>query len=761
LGECLGLRKDSVRLTSSGIVFPFAINQTIRFEGTFARNIRRENHMTRILSIVLAFAASIFHASAQADKNASAPPTLPELAVEAKPIKELNWGGSAPIDGSQVENRGIGTISDLSGIAPNFHVNANSIQSYGDIITMRGIANTQLFGAPGVILYIDGVPAGSATTYSSTLFDVESVEVLRGFQGHRFGKNAPGGVINVKTRRPGDTHRSKLFASYGTFDTQNYRILADGPTSNSSSYYFGLNRSSSDGFADNLNTLGNDATSESLNGRLGFNWVTEGGLEIGLGGTWEEFNLGAQPIVPRANGGNPSFTSFYNRNSALKEISKIELNSQYLSLTGDTNLGRIKSTTSRNSWEINPNVLNLSYVDSQLAELAANRALLSMPELTSTSTIIEERTNWSEELSLTSDSDEDTIWEIGLIFNSRDVDGQANRLIPMAADLNPFNMAGYKLESSDTTYNSSEKTYGIRGKVIKELLNNSFLEAGLRMDFSQKKLNRSKSNSHLLLPAVEPTNLEENFEWASGFLGITHPMSDTFAFTINSSFSAKPGGFSAYLDPGSALSEKFSKEKSWQNELGLNLTPSDTFGINITGFWNEIDDYQVELPVPLSTDYYVANADEVSTKGIEIEAFFKPMEELTLSAAYGLTESEYEKFDSLSTLVGKKVSFVPEHTLSLSLAYENDNGLSGHLGSRTIGKTNYWNNTGTNIADIQDTYTLLDASIGFERNGWGVGVFGTNLTNEEYYSTLVSSLGGSPGVVGSPRVIGLSISKEF
>ena len=122
---------------------------------------------------------------------------------------------------------------------------------------MRGIGNTQLFGDPAVVLYVDGVPAGSAATYSSALFDVESVQVLRGFQGHRFGKNAPGGVINVKTRRPGDIHQSKLLASYGSFNTQNYRILADGPMSNSSSYYFGLNRSSSDGFADNLNALGN------------------------------------------------------------------------------------------------------------------------------------------------------------------------------------------------------------------------------------------------------------------------------------------------------------------------------------------------------------------------------------------------------------------------------------------------------------------------------------------------------------------------
>jgi outer membrane receptor protein involved in Fe transport len=56
---------------------------------------------------------------------------------------------------------------------------------------------------------------------------------------------------------------------------------------------------------------------------------------------------------------------------------------------------------------------------------------------------------------------------------------------------------------------------------------------------------------------------------------------------------------------------------------------------------------------------------------------------------------------------------------------------------------------------------LLNASVSYLYNDWELNVFGTNLTDEEYYSSLVSSLGGVPGVVGSPRVIGLSISKEF
>ena len=196
---------------------------------------------------------------AQESNSNDAKATLPELAVQGSSMGEIDLSRASILSGDTIESRKIASISDLSGLAPTLYVNSNGLQSYGDVITLRGIGNTQLFGDPGVGLYIDGIAQGSTATYSTALFDLESIEVLKGYQGHRFGKNTPGGVINIKSRKAGDTHRSKLIASYATFNTQNYRILADGPTGDNSSYYFGFNRSESDGFADNINSSGNDA----------------------------------------------------------------------------------------------------------------------------------------------------------------------------------------------------------------------------------------------------------------------------------------------------------------------------------------------------------------------------------------------------------------------------------------------------------------------------------------------------------------------
>ena len=94
---------------------------------------------------------------------------------------------------------------------------------------MRGIANTQLFGPAGVQLYVDGIPQADISSYSSTLYDVESIEVLRGPQGHRFGKSVTGGSINIKTKAPSDEQVNRITASYGTFDTQEYNLNSSGP----------------------------------------------------------------------------------------------------------------------------------------------------------------------------------------------------------------------------------------------------------------------------------------------------------------------------------------------------------------------------------------------------------------------------------------------------------------------------------------------------------------------------------------------------
>jgi iron complex outermembrane receptor protein len=286
-------------------------------------------------------------------------------------------------------------------------------------------------------------------------------------------------------------------------------------------------------------------------------------------------------------------------------------------------------------------------------------------------------------------------------------------------------------------------------------------------DNFQKKINRKKDGFDFLPPTFAPVQYTDEFsgkdtiDSISPTLNWERKISEGLTANFRTTYSEKPGGFSAYTRNENQIS--FLEEETLSYEVALLFNPSESWGLNLTAFLNDIENYQFELPDPsnpLSTDYYVDNADEVTAQGIEVEGFLKPSENFTFSAAYGLCDSKYDKFDG-SGLVGKQISFIPEHTLSFSLNYKFDNGLHGQVGTKTIGETHYWKYDGSNPTDKIDSYTLLDANLGYEWNLWELNVFGLNLTDEKYYTSLVNNLPGTPGVAGSPRVIGLSISREF
>ena len=663
--------------------------------------------------------------------------TLDEIAVTGSSIPDLDLSRSSILTQDQVEDRQINNLVDLSGLSPNLHINNNSIQSYGDIITMRGIANTQLFGPAGVQLYVDGIPQADISSYSSTLYDIESIEILRGPQGHKFGKSVTGGAINIKTKAPSDQQINKITASYGTFETQEYNINSSGPLDgNGFSYSVALQRALSDGYINN--TSGNADTSETWHGSLRFLLDRGKGIKIGFGANFETHELGAQPLVLRNQ------ADFYSRSTDFDESTEIDRNQQFLTFENELDEYSFFSITNRNDWSMNPNRVDLD---------TSTVNTLASPE--QTSVIIQDQIEWSQEFRLESEEGSEIDWVLGAFYSDSEIDGDATRSFGVTEQ------TVYKLES---------RNLAIFATLAKDLTENDNLSLGLRYDNFEKKMDRTKDGFNFVFDPVLNTFIptpfsdtdadSNNFDSFSPTLNWERKITEGLTGNLRATYSEKPGGFSAYTVTDSQIT--FLEEETLSYEIGLLFAPTESWGLNLTAYLNDIENYQFELPDlnPLSTDYYVDNADEVTTQGIEIEGYFKPSENFTFSVAYGLCDSEYDKFDG-SGLVGEQVSFIPEHTLALSLNYEFDNGLYGQIGTKTIGDTHYWNYDGSNPTDRIDSYTLLDANLGYDWKDWDFNVFGLNLTDEEYYTSLVNNLPTSPGVAGSPRVIGLSISKEF
>ncbi|MEK9773231.1 MAG: TonB-dependent receptor [Opitutae bacterium] len=655
---------------------------------------------------------------------AQSPDTLNEIAVSGSSIPELDLSRSSILSADQVNDRQIGNLVDLSALSPNLHINNNSIQSYGDIVAIRGIANTQLFGPAGVQLYVDGVPQADVSSYSSTLYDIESIEILRGSQGHKFGKSVSGGAINIKTQKPTEIQVHKISASYGTFDTQKYNINSSGPLDDGFSYSLALQRALSDGYINN--TSGNADTSETWHGSLRFSVDRGSGTKIGFGANFENHELGAQPLVLRDGG------DFYSRATDFEELTEIDRNQLFLTFEHELEDYSFFSMTNRNDWSMNPNRVDL---DMSTATAA-------------TSVIIQDQIEWTQEIRIESQEGSETDWILGAFYADNESEGDATRWF-----LTGF-PAPFDQDRQTTSYLIESENIGLFAWMGKNLTDKDYFSLGLRFDEYDKKMTRNKTSQ---LAAPSNITSTSDFSVFSPSTQWQHTFNQQITGLARITYSEKPGGFSAYTD----TMPTFAEEETLAYEISLLLNPSKSWGLNITAYLNEIENYQFELPDALDpTNYYVANAEEATARGIEIEGYVKPSDNFTFSLAYGLCDSKYDKFDG-SGLVGKQVSFIPKHTLACSINYRFDNGLHGQLGTKTIGDTYYWKHAGDNPTDKIDSYTLLDATLGYDWKDWEFSLFGLNLTDEEYYMSLVNNLPGTPGIAGSPRVIGLSVSKEF
>ena len=104
----------------------------------------------------------------------------------------------------------IDQVDDFFALTPGVTF-ANAQDSGTNFITIRGVSQVRNGEAP-VAVVVDDVLQINSRSFDQALFDLESVEILRGPQGALYGRNATGGAIIITTKGPSDT-----FEGYGQF----------------------------------------------------------------------------------------------------------------------------------------------------------------------------------------------------------------------------------------------------------------------------------------------------------------------------------------------------------------------------------------------------------------------------------------------------------------------------------------------------------------------------------------------------------------
>lgn len=149
------------------------------------------------------------------------------VSAAREPI-ELNALGSSVtvLDRSFLENRQSASLGEILRSVPGLAISrVGGMGSQTQVRTRGGEANHTL-------VFIDGIrvndPAQNAEFNMAHVlnYDIDSVEVIRGPQSALWGSDALAGVINVKTRRPGQGFGGDLFAEGGSDAWQNYGATA-------------------------------------------------------------------------------------------------------------------------------------------------------------------------------------------------------------------------------------------------------------------------------------------------------------------------------------------------------------------------------------------------------------------------------------------------------------------------------------------------------------------------------------------------------
>ena len=624
-------------------------------------------------------------------------------------------------------------LQDLAGLAPNLSSINSDTRGFGDILSMRGSANSLFFGSPSVGLYVDGVPGGSVFTYPSELVNISSVSILSGPQSTLFGRSASAGMIDIKTRRPGAESRQALQLEYGSYESIIIRGLSDGPISDTAAYSASIGYNARDGYIDNVVSGKTVDDRESLSGRLNFFLNPSDDLELRFGIFAESINDGATRLSSLFS---PDPFEVSSNVEGITELDHMQLNFQ---LTKDFDQGELTATTSFQDWELHPNLtdLDLSLFDFGFSKVIQDEELIT------------------QEFRFVSDSNlSSTRWTAGLFFLSSETNGDATRQFPVPAG--GFIPPGF-VQTEQTIFEIERQNIAAYINADTILSDKIVLNTGLRFEENQSSIVRTKiSTNNFNFPGPPEPGVDESQSEtkADGTVGLTIDASDSVDFIVRSSISHKPEGYSGFTS--NPIFTRFNSEKLWSNELGINFRSEENhLSGSLVAFSNDTDDYQYERTVPFSTDFVVINAEEVSSEGIEGKLVFNPRQGLFFDFQAGYTDAQFDKHrDSLGADVsGNSVPFIPEYTVRTGVRFELENGFYGSSSYTAYGKTYYDEQNQAGFA--QSSFGIWDAQLGYRSENFAVSVFGRNLAEEDYYQFINPEIqAGSPG---APQRFGLHL----
>ncbi len=767
--------------------------------------------------------------------NANASDALEGIVVTARrreeQIQDVPLAISV-VNAAALEATGTFNIGKLTQLQPSIQFYSSNPRN--SATTIRGL------GAPfgltndgieqGVGIYIDQVYYARSATATFDFLDVDQIEVLRGPQGTLYGKNTTAGAINVTSRAPSFDFEARGELTAGNYDFLQAKGSISGPLSDTVAVRLGTSVTQRDG------TIYNTRTHRHINEQdnIGFKgqllWKATDDLSITLsadythsdplgfgtvyvrtGSTQRPLNRQYASLAAASNNyAPPSFNPFDRLTDIDAELSA-EQRFGGGSVLAQWNVGpgTLTSVSAYRKWDWGPK---------------NDRDFIGLP-ITTVSQNPSEQRQWTQELRYAAASDRfDYVVGLYGFYQTVDTAGVqeqgplASRWLLSGANANdPSILNGLRSSNEIGLKNTSVAAFG---QFTWHINDDWRLQPGLRVNYDKKEGKyiatvTNATNTPLTaaqLGVLAPQAYEPEFSDTnvSGDLTVSYDITaDVLAYaTYARTF--KSGGINlsglpldganqpitavATVDPETVNHYEVGlKTQLWNRKATLNLA----------GFWTQISDYQATVTNSQANVIrgYLANADEVRVRGIELDFSVRPIDTLNLYLNTAYTDHEYTKFPDAPcppelaggtaasaanppSAPGTPGGFSPPSCnisgqwlpgiskWAFSYGFQYDVPLQGlgpdgaaFLGVDASYRSKFSSNPSRSIYTDVDGYSLAHVRAGIRGfNGWEVYAWARNAFNENYFDYLTTQSGNTGLVIGQPgdpRTYGLTIRASF
>ncbi|MBV7255292.1 TonB-dependent receptor [Pacificimonas sp. WHA3] len=651
----------------------------------------------------------------------------------------------ATISGDELEQRGIGTVSDLQFAVPGMTMREDGPGS--NTIFLRGIVNQYGNGAV-VGQYLDELPM-TLTAFDQLdvrAHDLERVEVLKGPQGTLYGQGSVAGTVRYITKKPVlDAFEGSLAATLSAVDggdigwgfenVMNLPIVED---------KLGLRIASrvegGGGWQDQPAAgIKNGNDQKLVNIRAKALWRATDRLDVEVMYIFHrnkvELGLGYE---------NPDRTVFVAGDPSTVLVPKIQENHiGNLTLTADLGFATLTSAT---SYIDNDHQYPFAYqcgLDTNCDPFEGNDDRFDTGSL------------FTQEVRLATQDSGPLQWTVGFFY----------------ADLKDNLIADYRTfdASSETPFVSiftdrfvseaSSESYALFGDVSYQLTDR--LQVGVGGRYFHDKQKTASTDFFFLVPDL--TEQSGSFEDFSPRGYVKYDISDTVNFYASVGSGFRSGGFNSPGDP------PYEPENVLTYEAGIKGRSADggiTF--ELAGFFNDYSDMLRRGLVfnGLNFTSQLSNIGDVEIIGLEGGISVEAAQGLTLSATGAWIDTEVKAIDAAdaTNLPGDALDYVPEISFSISGHYEFDWSADmpgfARIDYSYRDKVSYIDRTTFDVfPQFSDSIGLLNARIGVEVSDVSVELFATNITNENKWLDPYHQWRNANRT--RPRTVGVKVGMDF